>query len=183
MPDAIVKENSKTSESIQEEQSPAAAEDKKPRPLIKMIVMFAILQVVLATGAFFYVKMMVMPKAASTSGSQAQAAAIKDVNREPGQVFVTENIIVNPAGTNGTRYLSTSIGLEHVKSEIIAARMEELKPVIRDIIIAVLSAKSLEELSAPESKENIRSEILTKVNQAISPYKVDKVYFVDYVLQ
>lgn len=96
---------------------------------------------------------------------------------------MTENIIVNPAETNGSRYLSTSLGLEHVKSEAIAARMQELTPVIRDIIIAVLSAKTLEELSSPSSKDGLRTEIMTKVNQAISPYKVDKIYFVDYVLQ
>jgi flagellar FliL protein len=183
MPETVTKETPKTIEPIQEEQAQVATGEKKPRLLIKMLVIFAIMQIALAAGAYFYVKMAVIPKASSGQNLQAKVAESKDAQKEPSQVYLTENIIVNPAGTNGSRYLSTSLGLEHVKSEEIATRMQELTPVIRDIVIAVLSAKTLEELSSPASKDGLRTEILTKVNQAISPYKVDKIYFVDYVLQ
>jgi flagellar protein FliL len=171
--------NEKQEETAKSE--PAAETEKKSSGFMKMVVVLGIMQVTLAVGAFFVVKMVVIPKAAAST----QKPVIKVVaeKKEPGEIFLIENILVNPAGTNGTRYLSTSIGLELEKNEKAAERLKEMTPIARDILIAVFSSKTLDELGSTEGKEVVRKEILERINQAITPEKVTKVYFVDYVLQ
>lgn len=78
MPETATKENPKTSQPIQDEQAAVTTGEKKPRPLIKMLVIFAIMQIALAAGAYFYVKMVIIPKASAKQDSPAQIAESKD---------------------------------------------------------------------------------------------------------
>jgi flagellar protein FliL len=176
------------------------APEKKSGGFMKMLISFAVIQVVLAVGAFFVVKMVLVPKMQANPAAAVEKKAEVKVEEKPKEIVLIENLIVNPAGTNGTRYLSTSIGLE-VEKETQAeesksegegegegkgaegGRMKQLTPVIRDILIAILSSRTLEELSSIEGKEAVRKEILEKVQIALGEIKLSKVYFVDYVLQ
>jgi flagellar FliL protein len=181
----------------------APAAEKKSGGFMKMLIAFAVIQVILAVGAFFAVKMVLLPKlqAAQPTAAEAKKAEAKVVEK-PKEIVLIENLIVNPAGTNGTRYLSTSIGLEVEKEAAEGGakgegeskgegdgksaengRMKAMTPVIRDILIAILSSRTLEELSSVEGKEIVRKEILEKVQLALGDIKLSKVYFVDYVLQ
>lgn len=175
------------------------AQEKKSGGFMKLLIVFAVVQVVLAVGAFFVVKMVFLPKMhANPAVAEGHKAEVK-VEETPKEIILIENLIVNPAGTNGTRYLSTSIGLEVEKEEAASegeggegegegkeaggGRMKQMTPVIRDILIAILSSRTLEELSSIEGKETVRKEILEKVQLALGEIKISKVYFVDYVLQ
>ena len=177
----------------------ATAPEKKSGGFMKMLIAFAVIQIVLAAGAFFVVKMVFLPKI--QAGSAAPAAENKPnvkAVESPKEIVLIDNLIVNPAGTNGTRYLSTSIGLEIEKNGAGGEdkeeskeegksgegdRMKKLTPVIRDILIAILSSRTLEELSSVEGKEAVRKEILEKIQLALGDIKLSRVYFVDYVLQ
>jgi flagellar basal body-associated protein FliL len=101
---------------------------------------------------------------------------------EVGKVFVVENLIVNPAGTNGTRFLNTTVGFG-IKSEKELKILEEKSSQIRDRLITIFSGKTLAELSNPSQKELLRKEILLKSNEITSPVKVLGIYFVDFVIQ
>jgi flagellar protein FliL len=178
----------------------APAAEKKSGGFMKMLIAFAVIQIVLAVGAFFVVKMVLLPKVQANPAAAAEKKAEVKVEEKPKEIILIENLIVNPAGTNGTRYLSTSIGLEVEKEAAPeggksegegegegngaeGGRMKQLTPVIRDILIAILSSRTLEELSSIEGKETVRKEILEKVQIALGEIKLSKVYFVDYVLQ
>ena len=180
MPEAV---KDKIEEAAKGAPPEAAATEKKSGGLMKLLIAFGIAQVVLAAAAFFIVKMVFVPKLATASSEKAEAKAAHNQEAKPSEIFLIENIIVNPAGTNGTRYLSTSIGLEIEKSELKVEHMKEMTPVIRDILIAIISSRTIEELSTTEGKDLIRKEILEKLATAIGPEEVSKVYFVDYVLQ
>jgi flagellar protein FliL len=184
MPETAAKEKEK--ENV-EEQAGAKAEpgpEKKPNKFLKLAIMIVVLQVVMAAGAFAVVKMIVVPRAlASAQKPLKKADSLGAEKKEPGEIYLIDNIIVNPAGTNGTRYLSTSIGLDFEKTEKAAEHIKAMTPAIRDILIAILSSKTLEELGSSEGKEVMRKQILDRVNQALSPEIVTKIYFVDYVLQ
>jgi flagellar FliL protein len=96
--------------------------------------------------------------------------------------FKVEGIIVNPAATGGSRYLSTTIGFElEDPGSMEAFKSREIK--IRDALISILSSKTVAELSNAESREMIRRQILKYINQICQPSKADAVYFVDFVLQ
>lgn len=96
--------------------------------------------------------------------------------------FKVEGIVVNPAATGGSRYLSTTIGFELEDPTSMAAfKGKEIK--IRDALISILSSKTVAELSDAQSREMIRRQILKYINQICQPDKADAVYFVDFVLQ
>jgi len=184
MPETTTKPPVAEEEELEEKQ----AEPKAPSKLagiIKIAVIILGIQIAVAAGAFMVVKSFIVPRvqsAASEKEGKKQTESEK-AEETPREVKLIENIIINPAGTNGTRYLSTSIGLELVKTPEMEKLMEEKTPVIRDILIAILTSKTLEELSSPAGKEDVRNEISEKISVALEPHKVFRIYFVDYVLQ
>ena len=93
-----------------------------------------------------------------------------------------ENIIVNPSGTMGQRYLNATIGLE-VVDEASKEAIESGKPRIKDALITLLSARSIDELTDATNRESMREAIAAKVNKQIAPGEVVAVYFLDFVLQ
>jgi len=54
---------------------------------------------------------------------------------------------------------------------------------LRDALIQILSSKTIVQLTTPEEKESIRSEILEKFGEILAPEPVFQIYFVDFVLQ
>jgi flagellar FliL protein len=176
----------KVTDKIEESEPKVEATEEQPKKsggLLKTIIIFGVMQLILAAGAFATFKTIIKPRMAAAGEMKNGLKENKAAEIGSGEIFLVENIIVNPAGTNGTRYLSTSIGLEIEKNEKSAERMKELTPVIRDILIAIFSSKTLDELGSIEGKEIVRKEILERVNLASAPWHISKVYFVDYVLQ
>lgn len=190
-------------EAVEKVESPAETEQQveEPKPakpksggLLQTVIIIAATQLITLAGAFFFVKMYLAPK---VTVEEEKVEEVKTVERGPAQIHMIEDLVVNPAGTNGTRYLSASIGLEYANAigseksrhasgghgEGEAAGSDFNEPVIRDILIAILTSKNIEQLSSAEGKEALRNEILEKVNYEIAPDTVYKVYLVDYVLQ
>lgn len=156
---------------------------KKDNGFFKTVIVLGVMQILIAAGVFVAIKFLILPKMPVSGEAQEETNAALVEKKEPGEIHLIENILVNPAGTNGTRYLSTSIGLEVAKSEESSEHFKEITPIVRDILIAVLSSKSLEDLGSAAGRDAIRKEILDRVNLSIAPDSVYKIYFVDYVLQ
>ncbi len=176
---AVQNQEEAVEEKLDKESEDQAPEEKKSSGgLKKVLILFVGIQVLMAACAFAFLKMYVAPRIQAANEEPA-----KGEKNERGQIHLIEDILVNPAGTNGTRYLSTSIGLEMSDFGEETDRFGKLTPVIRDIFIAILSSRTLGELSSIEGKEKLRDEILVQVNEAIRPDSVYRVYFVDYVLQ
>ena len=180
MPEAAVQDEKETVEEKLDQESEGQAPEaaKKSGGLKKTLILFLGLQVLMAGSAFVFLKMYISPKIGAAYEEPA-----KSEKEQRGRIHLIKDVLVNPAGTNGTRYLSTSIGLETSDSEHGSNRFEELTPIVRDIFIAILSSKTMEGLSSIDGKEKLRDEILAQVNEAIKPDSVYRVYFVDYVLQ
>lgn len=191
MPDAV-KEIEKPE--IETDSEDVAEESSKPSKsgsggLKKLIIMVLGIQLVMASSSFAFVKFYLAPKIQHAFEAPLREAR---ASKERGEIHLIENILVNPAGTNGTRFLSTSIGVEIPKGgkdgggghgEGDGGGFEAASPIIRDILIAILSSKTMEELSSVDGKKQLRDEILLKLNEAIKPDSILNVYFVDYVLQ
>jgi flagellar FliL protein len=92
------------------------------------------------------------------------------------------NIVVNPAGTGGSRFLSASFGFELESAEI-QREFDEKEPVIRDALITILSAKTVQQLTDPKQKEIVRYQIKKRVSQIMETDQLAGVYFTDFVLQ
>lgn len=93
-----------------------------------------------------------------------------------------ESIVVNPANTAGTRFLSCSVSFE-VENKSDLKTFEALDVQIKDLLITILSSKTVDELSDVVERNRMRREILSVVNKLTAPAKAKAVYLTDFVLQ
>ena len=100
---------------------------------------------------------------------------------EPGK-FDLKEIIVNPADTNGQRYLLVKLSLELDNKEH-QALIEKNRSKIRNNLIKHLSAKSVPELQGADGKEDLRLELVKIINETIETRSVRNLYYSKYVMQ
>lgn len=98
----------------------------------------------------------------------------------PGYEF--QNVVVNLAGTMGTRYLKTSFLVTGVDANIKTA-FENAKPKLTDVTLNVLSSLTLADLEEAGAKNMIRERLVTAYNQALGRRVAEQVYFSDFVIQ
>lgn len=98
------------------------------------------------------------------------------------EFFTIESIVVNPAETQGTRYLSCSVSFEVASKEDLKA-FEEKAVKIKDLLITILSSKTVDELADIKLRNDMRRQILAVVNRFTAPAQASAVYLTDFVLQ
>ena len=99
-----------------------------------------------------------------------------------GPMYPMDQFIVNLYNEGSSRYLKSTINFALSMPEL-SAEMDTKKPLIRDIVIKTLSAKTYEEISTIRGKENLKDEIVVKVNQVLSDGQVNNLFFTDFVIQ
>jgi flagellar FliL protein len=92
------------------------------------------------------------------------------------------NVVVNLAGTMGTRYLKTTFMVTGTEPGL-RAEFEENKAKLTDVTLNVLSALTLADLEEPGSKNVLREKLVTAYNQALGRKVAEQVYFSDFVVQ
>ncbi len=94
-------------------------------------------------------------------------------------LFKLENIIVNPAGSQGTRFLMTTVAIE-LADEKEREVLSEREVQIRDRVVTVLEACSMEQLMLPGVRDSLRARIAI----ALEPVLGDEVsHFTIYMPQ
>jgi len=96
--------------------------------------------------------------------------------------FAVKDIVVNPAGTGGTRFLSISFAFQ-VDSPEMVDLLESKETIVRDVLITILSAKTVAQLTDPKQKEIIRYQIKKRVSELMEAEELMAVYYTDFVLQ
>ena len=99
-----------------------------------------------------------------------------------GLIFTIKDIVVNPAGTGGSRFLSVSFAFEFGSKDA-ASQFEGKEPQVRDVLITILSSKTLADLTDPKQKEVMRLQIKKRLMQTLNTEDLAGVYFTDFVLQ
>ena len=82
------------------------------------------------------------------------------------------------------RYLKVTIQFE-VSEDSLQGHIKEKTPQLRDTIITLVSSKSLNSISSPEGKFQLKDEILFRANQVMGMEKdfLRNVFFTEFVLQ
>ena len=101
---------------------------------------------------------------------------------EVGLMYPMDIFTVNLLSESGRRYLKVEMNLE-LEGEELSPELDTKKPVFRDIIIRILSSKSLEEISTIKGKEKLKEQIVSELNTRLKDGKVKNVYFTDFVVQ
>ena len=101
---------------------------------------------------------------------------------EIGPMYPMDKFIVNLYTEGSDRYIKTAINFE-LSGEELSAELDMKQPLIRDIVIKTLSAKTYEEISTIRGKENLKDDIVMQVNQVLSDGQVNNIFFTDFVIQ
>ena len=123
------------------------------------------------------------PAAAAPAKSEKPAGKAGDKNAAPtGPSYHFDNVVVNLAGTMGTRYLKTSF-LVTGSDAGLAAKFEAAKPQLGDVTLAVLASLTLADLEESGSKNIIREKLIAAYNQTLGQKVAENLYFSDFVVQ
>lgn len=101
-------------------------------------------------------------------------------------VHLIDNLVLNPAGSGGTRFLMMAAAIEFAN----AKHVEELKArdaEARDMVLRVMGARSVEELADMTKRDAIRQELADSIT-TLFPKKerkkaIKRVYFPQFVIQ
>ncbi|MDQ7082638.1 MAG: flagellar basal body-associated protein FliL [Aquificota bacterium] len=90
--------------------------------------------------------------------------------------------IVNLADPELTMYARVSVTLELASPEVVT-EVQKREPIIRDAVIEILSNKTSRELRSPEGREQLKLEIIKRINTILVQGGIRNVYFTEFVVQ
>lgn len=91
------------------------------------------------------------------------------------------NMIVNPAETEGRRYLMVDIAFESA-DPVVKTELQAKDVVLRDLLIRRLATRTVAELSDVDLRPQLKTELRDSVNVLLAG-EVDRLYFTQFVLQ
>lgn len=172
--------------------APAPAEKKKGIAAFLPLVLSCVLAPAATWAVAEFVllprlKAQLVVPAASSDGTVAAAPATAPAPAGKGAPdgaasYEFSNVVVNLAGTMGTRYLKTSF-LVTGADPAIKSVFESQKPRLTDVTLNVLSSLTLADLEEPGARNIIREKLVLSYNQALGRKVAEQVYFSDFVVQ
>ncbi|MDY3113575.1 MAG: flagellar basal body-associated protein FliL [Helicobacter sp.] len=175
-----------------------AEEEKKASKLEslkqnKMILFIIIGVVVLLLIIFIVVGILIFsggdeqaqaaPQAQQSAANRGSAANPNSSLLSVGPIYPLDQFIVNLlASGGGKRYLKTSIALELSIQEL-QAELDTKRDVLRDTVILILSSKTFEEVQTAKGKQNLKEEIMERINEFLVDGRVVNMFFTEFVVQ
>jgi flagellar FliL protein len=180
--------------------APAPAAAKKPsKPLLPALPIVPIAVIVLALAAGTAVgSLLVAPplikarqvaaaSAGKDHGKKKSKKAAGDKKAEAGKspVYKLDNIIVNPADSQGQRFLMCSVAIESDDPKALDT-LREHEVELRDKIVTMFSQRTLERLSATGARDSLRADLLKIIRPVLGPDAEDTelhIYLPQFVVQ
>jgi len=187
-------------EQAQEQQGEGkSAEGKKPKSRIggfgTILVPISLVRIALGVlvlgaltaGSFFLVVDVIgpalgPPEAEPVKGTPADEE-VKPEPEQPGLTYKIDDMVVNPVDTWGRRFLRLGVAFETKDGPAVIAELSTRDPQVRDILIREFSSRTLEELTDPTVREEIRLSCIERINEYLTSGKISNMYFTDYVIQ
>ena len=101
---------------------------------------------------------------------------------KPGNILAFEPFIANLADDGGRRYLKATFQIDFGTADVPPAMQARL-PQIRDLLLTLFTSKTFDDIRSPEGKQELREEIIARINQALDRDAVKAVYFTDFIVQ
>ncbi len=99
-----------------------------------------------------------------------------------GPMYPLDKFTVNLMSENGRRYLVVKMNLEQ-DSEELTPELDKKTALIRDIIISILSSKTVEEITTAKGKAKLKDEIIAQINRHLEDGEIRHIYFTEFVIQ
>ena len=149
-------------------------------PLILAVVLMPAL-------AFGMTKFLIVPElqrslglkspAEGATGGKAKSADAKKVS------IPFNKLLVNIAGTMGSRYLLVSVTVVGTGGEAFKAKLAENDAQLRDTAMGALANKTLADLEKPGARNLIRAELINGFNNVLGDSSVQEIYITEFGIQ
>ena len=98
-------------------------------------------------------------------------------------VHMMENLVLNPSGSNGTRFLMAAVAAE-VKDEKVKDEMTGRDAELRDAVLRLLGERTVDQLSDIAQREVLKKSLTDSLNARLaSKSAIKRVYFPQFVIQ
>lgn len=193
----MAQEDDKTTVEVSEKDEAESAGNKKGSKKLLMLVGGGLGVVVIGVAlALFVLKPMMAGEGGDSADQTEQTNKSEDHHKSSSKssghgsdhgesgsmVYAIKDIVVNPAGTGGTRFLSVSFGFDLKYAEL-SSEFEAREPLVRDALITILSSKTVAELTNAKQKEIIRYQVKKRLSSLMNTDGINGVYYTDFVLQ
>ncbi len=166
-----------------------------PAPLVLIAVAVVALLAGAGTGAFV-VAPRFMPAAAAGAGGEkgkdghGEKKDKKDKKEEKGHgekegkssVYRVDNLIVNPAGSQGQRFLMASVAFDFADPKV-NEEVRAREVAVRDAIISTFENQTLEDLTRPGARDSLRVKLHAVMLPIAGEDAEFEVYLPQFVIQ
>jgi len=172
------KENKETEEN-QEEKS-----EKGGSKVLLIVIVVLLLLLLIIGGAVAY--FLLSSNDSQDNPDQAKQEKVEKKKQsdlaQMGPIYPLDQFIVNLLSNNSERYLKCKISLE-LDAPDLQKELDKKLPAVRDMIIQILSSKTVEEIQTARGKEKLKEEIKRKLNAMLTTGEIKHVYFTEFVIQ
>ena len=122
-------------------------------------------------------------EAATTDEKEEQSDGEHGEKKAGATVHMMENLVLNPSGSNGTRFLMAAVAAE-VKDEKVKEEMTGRDAELRDAALRILGVRTVEQLADMTLRETLKKELVDSLNARLaSKTAVKRIYFPQFVIQ
>ncbi|GAB4175711.1 MAG: hypothetical protein Kow00108_10890 [Calditrichia bacterium] len=122
------------------------------------------------------------PNANPTSVTDSAGNSLDTNFMDIGPIYKIEDIIVNPAGSNGERYVVMNLALE-LQNEDVQPEIEKREPIVRDVAIQLLSSVPVDSLDGAMQKQKLKEVFLAEIKKVLPPKTLKRVFFTNFIIQ
>lgn len=140
----------------------------------KILLLIPVVVVALAAGGYYAYTLLSPGK--GKAGMKGASAG----NEKKAVLFSLDPFVVNLSEPG--RYLKVTMQFE-ITGEPRQELIVEKVPILRDVIITLISSQTYEYASSPEGKSQLKDEILLRTNQVFGKEAFRNLYFTDFVMQ
>ena len=103
-------------------------------------------------------------------------------DNEFGRTFTFKSFQGNLGNPLENRYIRLDVALEYRGGEEQKSELEKRRPQLRDAILSIVTVKTREFLLAPDGKDQLRKEILIRINRYMTK-PIDAVFLTDMLIE
>ncbi len=97
-------------------------------------------------------------------------------------LFTLDDVICNPAESNGKVLVLTSIGFDMNNAES-KKIMEEKTVILKDVVISSIARKTVSELNNVAKRDSLKAQIVQNIESKIPNVKINDLYFSKFIIQ
>jgi flagellar FliL protein len=117
-----------------------------------------------------------------TPSSDSESPVESSKAWEPGVIYQLENLVVNPASSQGTRFLVVTLAVE-LDGPVSAAELERREAEARDLVLRVLGGKTVAELADIGARDSLKAELLETLASVVRVGEIRRLYLPQFVIQ